>query len=336
MTNQTSETESTVELKEIPIEEIEIPEEQKFRIPEAQDFRLVESLKKFGQVNPIVVSPASNGKYRVVYGERRVWAAHKAGLKTLKCIIVHLPEEDIIKLRILDASQSRSHNIDELAKVVNYLHSKGMSDEEIGSILGLHRSTIVKIRSIQNIPFEIAVYGDRIGPRTLQEFMRIQDKKARLHAVMIAHWYRFNREKIRQLISYILKGHPPELAFELINTPNELGRCLECPHISPKLVDNTYIEYLTLHQMKAYLKYFLRNTPSLSISSVKQKLKEEAKLEFSDDLFNEALKSLQYSDIIRIENGEIKRGSYFSQTPVSFEELQKLDKVPLSAWMSHL
>jgi hypothetical protein len=88
--------------------------------------------------------------------------------------------------------------------------------------------------------------------------------------------------------------------------------------------------------MKAYIKYFLRNTPSLSISSVKQKLKEEAKLEFSDDLFDEALKSLQYSDIIRIENGEIKRGSYFSQTPVSFEELQKLDKVPLSAWMSHL
>jgi hypothetical protein len=61
-----------------------------------------------------------------------------------------------------------------------------MSDEEIGSILGLHRSTVVKIRSIQNIPFEIAIYGDRIGPRTLQEFMRIPISRNRLHAVRIA------------------------------------------------------------------------------------------------------------------------------------------------------
>jgi ParB family chromosome partitioning protein len=66
-------------------------------------------------VNPIVVSPLPNGKYRVIYGERRLWAAREANLKTLKCIVLpHLKEEDIIKLRILDASQSRSHNIDRI------------------------------------------------------------------------------------------------------------------------------------------------------------------------------------------------------------------------------
>src|SRR5207244_7393442 len=68
----------------LPITAIALDAEQprKAGKPKRQE-ALVESVRRHGIVQPIVVCPGEEGKYRVVVGERRFRAAQAAGLREI-------------------------------------------------------------------------------------------------------------------------------------------------------------------------------------------------------------------------------------------------------------
>lgn len=56
---------------------------------------LVSSLQSFGQIMPIRVRKVEEG-YELISGERRWWAAKKAGLKHLDAIVMEMSDEEVI------------------------------------------------------------------------------------------------------------------------------------------------------------------------------------------------------------------------------------------------
>ncbi len=77
----------------IPIDEIRTG--KRIRINEGDIFAFMNSLKKFGQLNPVII----DSRRRLIAGFRRLEAAKRLGWTTIKAIIIENPT-DIEKLEI--------------------------------------------------------------------------------------------------------------------------------------------------------------------------------------------------------------------------------------------
>ena len=96
---------SKMELKEIKISEIKPYEKNTKKHPEEQIENVMESIRQFGFVQPLVL----DDKNVIVIGHCRFEAAKKLGMETLPCYIAKdLSEKQIRRLRIIDNKSNES------------------------------------------------------------------------------------------------------------------------------------------------------------------------------------------------------------------------------------
>lgn len=67
-------------------------------IDDAKMDELVEDIKKFGVVHPVVVRESRDGRYEMISGHRRTYASRKAGKKTIPARVMNLSDEDAVIL----------------------------------------------------------------------------------------------------------------------------------------------------------------------------------------------------------------------------------------------
>jgi ParB family chromosome partitioning protein len=98
---------------------------------------LAESMKKFGQLQPICVYDEKKVNYIILYGHRRYFAAKKLGLKELKCIIVPEPTAiDKIYIQAIENEQSKRLSPQDREKYIKALRDRGESFEDIAHKIG--------------------------------------------------------------------------------------------------------------------------------------------------------------------------------------------------------
>ena len=70
---------------------------------------LIESIKEYGVLNPLIVRPLEdeNGKYEIISGHRRFFAAQKLGLKKVPCT-VHFIDRDAATVLMVDSNCQRT------------------------------------------------------------------------------------------------------------------------------------------------------------------------------------------------------------------------------------
>ncbi len=61
---------------------------------------LVESIKERGVLSPAIVRPKEDGTYEMISGHRRKHASQRAGLKTLKCLVKELTDDEATILMV--------------------------------------------------------------------------------------------------------------------------------------------------------------------------------------------------------------------------------------------
>ena len=69
---------------------------------------LIESIKVNGIYTPILVRPIDDDKYEIVAGHRRTYAAQKAGLKKVPCIIREMSDDDAV-IAMVDTNHQREN-----------------------------------------------------------------------------------------------------------------------------------------------------------------------------------------------------------------------------------
>lgn len=80
---------------EIPLSDIVPFRDHPFKIIDDDDMtELAESVKVNGVINPAIVRESSDGKYELISGHRRKRACEIAGLKTLRCRLVDLTDDE--------------------------------------------------------------------------------------------------------------------------------------------------------------------------------------------------------------------------------------------------
>jgi ParB family transcriptional regulator, chromosome partitioning protein len=114
---------------------------EKFDLDELEN--LAASIREHGVIQPLIVSPAKNGIYILIAGERRLQASRKAGLKTVPVMIRHATDQQLLELALIENVQRADLNPIEEAEAYQHLAKEfKMSQDAIAERVGKNRSTI--------------------------------------------------------------------------------------------------------------------------------------------------------------------------------------------------
>ncbi len=106
--------------------------------------QLSESIKKHGVLQPIIVSEKSNGKYKIIAGERRYRAAKKAKLEEIPAIIKdNIDEITSFEISLIENLQRENLNpIEEALSYKNLSEAFNYTHEKISKLVGKDRTYI--------------------------------------------------------------------------------------------------------------------------------------------------------------------------------------------------
>ncbi len=110
---------------------------------------LAQSIRANGILQPILVRrkrPGSGTSYEVIAGERRLRAAHLAGLDVIPALVCSMEEQEAFKLALLENIQREDLNaIEEAEAYRRLMDDLGATHQEMADMLGKNRSTITNI-----------------------------------------------------------------------------------------------------------------------------------------------------------------------------------------------
>lgn len=116
---------------------------------------LADSIREHGILQPLVVTPAENGAYRIIAGERRWRAAKLARLSTIPAIVRTLKELEELEIALVENVQRVDLSPLEQAMSIERLHQQfSTSYESIAKRLGKASSTVHNIVRLLQLPPE--------------------------------------------------------------------------------------------------------------------------------------------------------------------------------------
>ncbi len=123
---------------------------------------LSESIKKYGLIQPIIVTK-KDGYYEIIAGERRWRACKKAGLKEISAIVRDNDEKKNKAISLIENIQREDLNAVEKAVGIKVLMQEyELTQQEVSEILGKSRSAIantVRILNLDERVLELAKEG---------------------------------------------------------------------------------------------------------------------------------------------------------------------------------
>ncbi len=137
--------------------------------------QLVDSVKKSGIIQPIVVRKTDKG-YEIIAGERRWRAAQAAGLHEVPVIIREAADLDVAELSLIENIQREELNVlEEASAYQTLLEIFGLSQEEISFRVGKDRSTIANTLRLLKLPGDVkkALMQKSITPGHARSFLAL-------------------------------------------------------------------------------------------------------------------------------------------------------------------
>jgi ParB family transcriptional regulator, chromosome partitioning protein len=128
---------------EIPVARIvRNPYQPRTELDEADLAALVESVRRHGILQPVVVSETLDG-YRLIAGERRVRAAELAGLERVPAIVRPADDHDQLELALVENLQRADlAPLEQAAAFRRLVDEFGLTHEEVAVRLGRSRSSV--------------------------------------------------------------------------------------------------------------------------------------------------------------------------------------------------
>lgn len=146
--------EKTEKVRQIDIFKIEANPQQPrehFDYDDLED--LVNSIKKHGILQPLIVSPLKDGRFQLIAGERRLKASQILEFKTVPCLVRNAQEMEKLELSLIENIQRANLNPLEEAKAYKKLIEEfNLTQEEAGERVGKKRATIANTLRLLELP----------------------------------------------------------------------------------------------------------------------------------------------------------------------------------------
>ncbi len=180
----------------ISVEEIETnPDQPRSNVGDLTE--LARSIEAKGILEPLLVRPLADGRYRIIAGERRFRAAIEAGLTEVPCIELDVPDNEVLEIALIENLHRKDLHPFEEAEGYQALASRHRyTQQQIADAVGKSRVSVTEARSLLNIP------------EHLREECRRADIKA--HSVLLQIARMETAEKMRDAIALVSAGSTRE------------------------------------------------------------------------------------------------------------------------------
>ena len=138
--------------------------------------KLADSILSVGVIQPLTVSYAGAGNYRIIAGERRYRACVAAGLSSIPCLVVTASEEDSAIMTVTENLQRRDLNCFEQAHgILALIKGLNLTQEEVASRLGISQSAVANKLRLLKIPLDIQDYliKNHVGERQARALLSL-------------------------------------------------------------------------------------------------------------------------------------------------------------------
>lgn len=163
----------TQDVTNVAIDKIRLPDKQPRRYFDSSKLiQLIQSIKKYGILEPLLVRPLNNGEYELVAGERRIRAAREVGLVEVPIVSLELDEKQALQVAIVENLQREELNaVEETEAVLELLSlSLEMNTHEVVSLIHLsynakqrgqklNQNVLIQIEKIESILAEIGKFN---------------------------------------------------------------------------------------------------------------------------------------------------------------------------------
>lgn len=131
------------------------PYQPRKRFDDDELHSLTESVRNHGVLQPLVVRQIG-GDFQLIAGERRLRAAQAAGLAEVPVHVVAFDDQQVFEAALVENIQRSDLNpIEKAQGFKDYLDKFGLTQEQLGSKLGLDRTTISNLLGLLNLPAEV-------------------------------------------------------------------------------------------------------------------------------------------------------------------------------------
>ncbi|MEO8433214.1 MAG: ParB/RepB/Spo0J family partition protein [Acidobacteriota bacterium] len=180
----------------ISMDEIETnPDQPRTNVGDLTELR--RSIEARGVLEPLLVKPVADGRFRIIAGERRFRAAMEAGLTEIPCIELDVPENEVVEIALIENLHRRDlHAFEEAEGYASLAARHGYTQQQIADAVGKSRVTVTETMSLLEIP------------DALRDACRRADIGARSVLLQIAR--RGDPEKMRDAIDAVASGSTRE------------------------------------------------------------------------------------------------------------------------------
>jgi len=152
---------------QIPLNQIQAnPEQPRKNFSHLEMEELINSIKEYGIIQPLILTRLDNREYQIVAGERRWRAAKFLEFRTVPALVRSIKENEKLAISLLENIQRKDLNPMEKAKGYQRLIEEfNLTQEQVAKKLGKARASIANTLRILNLPEEIqkAIEEEKIG-----------------------------------------------------------------------------------------------------------------------------------------------------------------------------
>jgi ParB family chromosome partitioning protein len=124
--------------------------------PEGALAELTESMRESGLLQPIVVRPASDGRYQLIAGARRCQAAKRLGWERIDALVREVDDRTALTLALVENLQRDALSpIEEAQGYERLIREFGATQEEVAGMVGRARSTVANALRLLQLPEEV-------------------------------------------------------------------------------------------------------------------------------------------------------------------------------------
>lgn len=120
---------------------------------------LAESIRASGVVQPVVVRPGADGRYKLILGERRCRASKLAGKMTIPAIVRRVSDQQAAEMTIVENLQRQDLNcMEQAAAFAQLSRDFGLTQEQIGQRVGVSRESVSNYMRLLKLPAPVMQY----------------------------------------------------------------------------------------------------------------------------------------------------------------------------------
>ena len=138
---------TVLNVKVVPIEEVEANDYNPNRMPDLEMSLLKECIEKYGFLFPIITSWDDNDKkYKIIDGYHRYESLKRLGATEIAILDLALPYHDAVQLTVLMNRIKGMHQVEKMSDLVVKLESIGLEDSEICHNLGMEPEEYMRLK----------------------------------------------------------------------------------------------------------------------------------------------------------------------------------------------